>query len=382
MEGRPGLEGGSAGRSRGVKGCAQCMLSCRQTQCIARAHRAWFTLTDERVCGPDVLFSVDEHRRTAPSQLVRLRVCSGELECTCGKAGVWCEHCCYVLLYELDIGASSVSEEMIRARQLPNDFRMRVANWVQFQLGRQVLFMPEWWEDKEGDGRRPLVFNSGGGSTPLACEAMQWPRRPASAAGYDMCIGDPQKRVVQQAGRHFGRESFAAYDLMNGRLSYSVRELRRRAAFVVVDLSTGKLACDCFQSKIAPALWCKHRCSLIVTFTGLSMVRDMDAVGTLARRRLDPATALGLFGMFGGPQQEGCLVMRGTSLRSRECPICLSEVEQDDDPDADCRMCSRCCIGYHGRCIRSWLGGTGGSSDHVDRVPSCPTCRRVMRGFP
>ena len=96
------------------------------------------------------------------------------------------------------------------------------------------------------------------------------------------------------------------------------------------------------------------------------LLPDEAAIGkAIATKRLTPEDSLQLYVDHGGMHQKETLLMRGTSLRSCDCAICLCDVGVDEAV-----MCSECRVGYHPNCMRKWLGNA--------KPPTCPTCRKVL----
>ena len=346
-------------------------LTGKQRVCLRRAHRAHYRVSDEYILRGCVVFDVQEHVRGGFERcVVTVDVNTGDVGCTCAKgvAGkVWCEHCCYVALYELSLGQGVVSADVIRARRLPPAACYMTVQWAEAQLQTRVLWPAACWEDRTGTGCIPMVFDAGDGSSASMCEVMRWGARPARRAPSSLLWADAQTRLMDQATRHDSRGNVSVSHASPGILVHSFRELRRRPVVTVMHLSSGKMSCSCFQSTAAPRLWCEHCCTL-----ALQHVAGDELHATVKERQLTAEQAYAIYTASSGPTTEGnSLLMRAAHLVGSDCPVCLNAVDRDSDYAL---MCSGCRIGYHVNCMVGWMG--------TKRNPTCPTCRKPMRGWP
>ena len=325
----------------------------RQEHCLERAHKAWMTVLDERIEDDYIVFDVHEHRPSAPMRSVSVHILSGQVHCSCPQAAVCCEHCCYVLLYELDLGMATITEDTLLQKKLTHVDLGLVVQWVKHQLGREILFASTVWP-------QDIFVNTGSGSTHLPLEHMHWPSKLRGGMP-TLLTNNPQERILLQATRHLGRGGGSKSDLFHGRLLFTIRELRRRVVTVCVELSRGTFTCSCHQSRCSPTLWCQHCCSV-----ALELLPAAAAGAAVAARSLTPEQALHLYIAHGGLQQKDSLLMRGADLRGSECAICISDIE----PTAIPVMCSDCRVGYHAQCMVKWLSNANPAT--------CPTCRKVI----
>ena len=341
----------------------------RQRQCLDRAHRAWFHVLDENLYSHQIAWNIDEHRPSARPHTVELDLYTGQFRCGCPRGcseRLWCEHACYVALYELDLGEEVVTEqEMFVTHSLAPSKCIVLAFWAQWQLGRAVLFQPSYWVDKDGTRAVPLEIRMGAGNTDTSMELMMWPERPRHLETlYPSTrlegLAVPQFRIAIQARRHMGRAGTAMHQLVGGKLGYTFRETRRHPATVTVDLATGHASCDCYQAQMYPNVWCKHCCG-----AAMMLLRGRDEIDlTIGSRTLSPADAFRVYNTFSGQLQDHVVLLRGHNLHAGDCPVCTHEVKER------AHMCSNCRVGYHEDCIREWL--------QTAPNPTCPTCRRVM----
>ena len=342
-------------------------LTCRQRACVSRAHRAHFLLQDENIVGQEIVYKLQERRCAGVCATVVLNVAEATLTCSCPKTHVWCEHCCYILLYELPTGRGTVGADMIQARRLPPAMCTAVMDWVHSQVMHRVMHPVLAHEQREpGEQGMPWVYNAGNGTSAVMCEMMRWAPRPCRARAGPLLWSDAQSANVERADRHGIRGGMATFALSLGVLTYTYRELRRKVIVTRVHLSSGVIACECWQSFTAPDLWCVHCC--LVAAMHVHAPSQLHA--TILKRRLSTEAAYAIYVGHGYLDTGRRLLMRATQLVGSDCPICLC-----DAPEHDSSMCSGCRIGYHRECILKWM------RTDVTCV-ACPTCRKPLDGWP